>query len=180
VVAISEEGGGVYNPAGLNPHDVLRYKQEMGTVHGAPRTQPIANAELLEVDCDVLVPAAVASVITERNAGRIKARIIAEGANGPTTPAADRILQERGVFVIPDILCNAGGVTVSYFEWVQDRDAFFWSIDEINARLKRIMDNAFQDVLRFGEQHEVDMRLAATMLGVSRVAEATLTRGIYP
>jgi glutamate dehydrogenase/leucine dehydrogenase len=170
----------VYNPDGLNPADLLRYKQEMGTVVGAPRTRPISNAELLELDCDVLVPAAIASVINGSNAARVKAKIVAEGANGPTTPAADRILSERGIFVIPDILCNAGGVTVSYFEWVQDRDAYFWSIDEINARLKRIMVNAFQDVLRFSRQHEVNLRLAATMLGVNRVAEATLTRGIYP
>lgn len=180
VIAVSEEGGGVYSAEGLNLNDLLRYKQEMGTVVGAPRTQPISNADLLELECDILVPAAVASVINAGNAGRIRARIVAEGANGPTTPAADRVLAERGVFVIPDVLCNAGGVTVSYFEWVQDRDAFFWSIDEINARLRRIMVNAFQDVLRFSQQHDVGMRLAATMLGVSRVAEATTTRGIYP
>jgi len=180
IVAISEEGGGVYQPEGLNLADLVRYKQEMGSVVGAPRTQPLTNDELLEVDCDILVPAAVASVITERNAPRIKARIVAEGANGPTTPGGDRVLTERGIFVIPDILCNAGGVTVSYFEWVQDRDAYFWSADEINARLQRIMVGAFQDVLRFSEQHSVPLRVGATMLGVSRVAEAALTRGIYP
>ncbi len=126
------------------------------------------------------MPAALESVITERNAGRVKARIVAEAANGPTTPEADRILDERGVFVIPDILCNAGGVTVSYFEWVQDRDAFFWTAEEVNARLERIMVGAFNDVLRTGESSSVDMRLAAHMLAVSRVAEATTTRGIYP
>ncbi|HLH27042.1 MAG TPA: Glu/Leu/Phe/Val dehydrogenase [Chloroflexota bacterium] len=180
IVAISEEGGGVYNPDGLNPLDLMRYKQEMGSVVGAPRTRPISNEALLEVDCDVLVPAAVASVITERNAPRIKARLVAEGANGPTTPGGDRVLNERGIFVIPDILCNAGGVTVSYFEWVQDRDAFFWTAEEINSRLQRIMVSAFQDVLGFARQHDVPMRTAATMLGVSRVAEATVTRGIYP
>ena len=180
IVAISEEGGGVYQPDGLNLADLVRYKQEMGSVAGAPRTQPLTNDEVLEVDCDILVPAAVASVITERNAPRIKARIVAEGANGPTTPGGDRVLNERGIFVIPDILCNAGGVTVSYFEWVQDRDAYFWSADEINARLQRIMVGAFEDVLRFSEQHDVPPRVGATMLGVSRVAEAALTRGIYP
>ncbi len=180
VIAVSESRGGVYNPNGLNPSELLRYKQEMGTLAGAPRTQPISNADLLELECEVLVPAAAASVITAANAPRIKTRILAEGANGPTTPAADRILEEKGVFIIPDILCNAGGVTVSYFEWVQDRDAYFWTADEINARLHRIMVSAFQDVVRFAEHHQVDMRLAATMLGVSRVAEATLTRGIYP
>jgi glutamate dehydrogenase (NAD(P)+) len=180
IVAVSEETGGVYHPEGLNPADLLRYKQEMGSVVGAPRTQPLSNEEVLEVDCEVLVPAAVASVITERNATRIKARIVAEGANGPTTPAGDRVLQERGVFVVPDILCNAGGVTVSYFEWVQDRDAYFWSADEINGRLQRIIVGAFQDVLRFSQQHDVPLRVGATMLGVSRVAEASATRGIYP
>jgi glutamate dehydrogenase (NAD(P)+) len=180
IVAISEEGGGVYNPDGLNPADLVRYKQEMGSVVGAPRTQRVSNQEALELDCDILVPAAVASVITERNAPRIKARIIAEGANGPTTPGADRVLNERGVFIIPDILCNAGGVTVSYFEWVQDRDAYFWTDDEINARLQQIMVGAFRDVVRFSEQHDVPLRIGATMLGVSRVAEATVTRGIYP
>jgi glutamate dehydrogenase (NAD(P)+) len=180
IVAVSEETGGVYHPEGLNPADLLRYKQEMGSVVGAPRTQPLSNEEVLEVDCEVLVPAAVASVITERNATRIKARIVAEGANGPTTPAGDRVLQERGVFVVPDILCNAGGATVSYFEWVQDRDAYFWSADEINGRLQRIIVGAFQDVLRFSQQHDVPLRVGATMLGVSRVAEASATRGIYP
>src|SRR5581483_4748440 len=180
IVAVSEEGGGVYTPDGLNPADLLRYKQEMGSVAGAPRTQPISNADLLEVDCDILVPAAVASVITERNAPRIKARLVAEGANGPTTPGGDRVLNERNVFVVPDILCNAGGVTVSYFEWVQDRDAFFWTADEINARLQRIMVTAFEDVVHFSEQHGVSLRVGATMLGMSRVAEATVTRGIYP
>jgi glutamate dehydrogenase (NAD(P)+) len=180
IVAVSEEAGGVYNPEGLIPADLVRYKQEMGSVVGAPRTKRISNEEVLEVDCDILVPAAVASVITERNAPRIKARIVAEGANGPTTPGGDRVLNERGIFVIPDILCNAGGVTVSYFEWVQDRDAYFWTADEINARLQRIMVGAFEDVLRFSQQHEVPLRIGATMLGVSRVAEATLTRGIYP
>ena len=149
-------------------------------VVGAPSSEPLSNADLLEVDCEVLVPAALESVITERNAGRIKARIVAEAANGPTTPEADRVLAERGVFVIPDILCNAGGVTVSYFEWVQDRDAFFWSLEEINTRLERVMVNAFHAVLRTHQEHDVDMRLAAHMLAVSRVAEATMTRGIYP
>ncbi|HZS01004.1 MAG TPA: Glu/Leu/Phe/Val dehydrogenase [Chloroflexota bacterium] len=180
IVAVSEEAGGVYNPDGLNPAELLRYKQEMGSVVGAPRTRPLSNEEVLEVDCDILVPAAVASVITERNAARIKARIVAEGANGPTTPGGDRVLNERGVFVVPDILCNAGGVTVSYFEWVQDRDAFFWTADEINARLQRIMVTAFEDVVHFSEQHGVSLRVGATMLGMSRVAEATVTRGIYP
>ncbi len=180
IIAVSDSRGGAFNADGLNPADLRRYKQETGSVVGAPRTEPIGNAALLELECEVLVPAALESVITERNAGRVKARIVAEAANGPTTPEADRILDERGVFVIPDILCNAGGVTVSYFEWVQDRDAFFWTAEEVNARLERIMVGAFNDVLRTGESSSVDMRLAAHMLAVSRVAEATTTRGIYP
>jgi len=180
IIAVSDSRGGVFNANGLNPADLLRYKQETGSVVGAPRTQPIGNAELLELECEILVPAALESVITERNASRVKARIVAEAANGPTTPEADRILDERGVFVIPDILCNAGGVTVSYFEWVQDRDAFFWTGEEVNARLQRVMVGAFNDVLRTQQSASVDMRLAAQMLAVSRVAEATTTRGIYP
>ncbi|HLI26226.1 MAG TPA: Glu/Leu/Phe/Val dehydrogenase [Chloroflexota bacterium] len=180
IIAVSDSRGGVFAPEGLNPVEVARYKQETGTVVGAPRTRPIRNAELLELECEVLIPAALESVITEENAPRVKARIVAEGANGPTTPEADRILHERGVLVVPDILCNAGGVTVSYFEWVQDRDAFFWTAEEIYSRLERVMVAAFADVLRVREQHGVDMRLAAQMLAVSRVAEATLTRGIYP
>jgi glutamate dehydrogenase (NAD(P)+) len=180
IIAVSEEDGGVYNPNGLNPGDLRRYKQEMGSVAGTPRSQPLSNAELFDSECDVLIPAALGSVITERNAGRIKAQLVAEAANGPTTPEADRILAERGVFIIPDVLCNAGGVTVSYFEWVQDRDAYFWSEDEINARLQRVMTRAFEDVLHTSHQQGVSMRLAAQMLAVSRVAEATRVRGIYP
>src|SRR5439155_13133208 len=126
------------------------------------------------------VPAALELVITAENAPRVKARIIAEGANGPTSPEADRVLHERGALVIPDILANAGGVTVSYFEWVQDREEFFWSLEEINSRLKRIITRAFDDVLRTSREHGVDLRQAAYMLAVSRVAEATVTRGIYP
>jgi glutamate dehydrogenase (NAD(P)+) len=180
IVAVCEEDGGVYDPAGLDPAALLLHRREHGSVAGAPHTQPLSNVDLFAVDCDVLVPAAMENALTERNAGQVKARIVAEGANGPTTPEADRILAERGVFVIPDVLCNAGGVTVSYFEWVQDRDAFFWTVDEVNARLRRIMVGAFQDVLRTSQAHGVDLRVAAQMLGVSRVAEAVRVRGIYP
>jgi len=180
VVAVSDSRGGVFNGDGLDLAVVTRHKQERGSVVGAPRTRPVSNAELLEVECDILVPAALEGMITEANAPRIRARIVAEAANGPTSPAADDLLHERGVLVIPDIVCNAGGVTVSYFEWVQDREEFFWTIDEINARLRRVMVRSFEDVRRTAVEHAVDMRLAAYMLAVSRVAEATLTRGIYP
>jgi glutamate dehydrogenase (NAD(P)+) len=180
VVAVSDSRGGVFDAEGLDLPLVTRHKQETGSVIGTPRTRPVSNEELLELECDVLIPAALEGVITERNAPRVHARLIAEAANGPTSPEADDILRERGIVVIPDILCNAGGVTVSYFEWVQDREEFFWSIDEINARLRRIMVRAFEDVQRTAVEHDIDLRLAAYMLSVSRVAEATITRGFYP
>ena len=180
VIAVSDSHGGIFNGDGLDLPLVTRHKQETGSVVGTPRTRPISNQELLELECDILVPAALEGAITERNAPRVHARIVAEAANGPTSPEADDIFRERGIMVIPDILCNAGGVTVSYFEWVQDREEFFWSIDEINARLRRIMVRAFDDVHRTAVEHDIDLRLAAYMLSVSRVAEATLTRGFYP
>jgi glutamate dehydrogenase (NAD(P)+) len=180
VVAVSDSRGGVFDGDGLDLPLVTRHKQETGSVIGAPRTRAVSNEELLELECDILVPAALEGVISERNAPHIRARIIAEAANGPTNPEADDILRRRNVVVIPDILCNAGGVTVSYFEWVQDREEFFWSLDEINARLRRIMVRAYDDVQRTATEHDIDLRLAAYMLAVSRVAEATMTRGIYP
>jgi glutamate dehydrogenase (NAD(P)+) len=180
VVAVSDSRGGVLHNDGLDLNLVTRHKQETGSVVGTPRTRPISHADLLALECDVLVPAALEGVFTAQNAGQVKARIVAEAANGPTTPEADEVFRERGIMVIPDILCNAGGVTVSYFEWVQDREEFFWAIDEINARLRRVMVRAFEDVYRTSIEHAVDMRLAAYMQAVSRVAEATLTRGIYP
>jgi glutamate dehydrogenase (NAD(P)+) len=180
VIAVSDSRGGVFQGDGLDLPLVTRHKQETGSVIGAPRTRPVSNDELFELDCDILIPAALEGVITERNAPRVRARIVAEAANGPTSPQADDILHERGIMVIPDILCNAGGVTVSYFEWVQDREEFFWSIDEINARLRRVMVRSFEDVHRTAVEHDIDLRLAAYMQSVSRVAEATLTRGFYP
>ena len=180
VIGVSDSRGGVFSGDGLDLALVTRHKQETGSVIGAPRTRPISNDELLELDCDILIPAALEGVITKRNAPRVQARIVAKAANGPTSPEADDILHERGIMVIPDILCNAGGVTVSYFEWVQDREEFFWSIDEINARLRRIMVRSFEDVHRTATEHDIGLRLAAYMLSVSRVAEATLTRGFYP
>jgi|SRR5579884_3281952 glutamate dehydrogenase (NAD(P)+) len=180
IVAISDSSGGIYSRTGIDVAALKRHKQESGSVLGLPRTERISNEELLELECEVLVPAALEGVLTAENAPRVKARIIAEGANGPTTPDADRVFHERGILLIPDILCNAGGVTVSYFEWVQDREEFFWSLEEINSRLKRIMTRAFDDVLRMAREHGTNLRRAAYMLAVSRVAEATTTRGLYP
>ncbi|MBI4493751.1 MAG: hypothetical protein HY690_13245 [Chloroflexi bacterium] len=180
IVAITDVRGGVFRGDGLNPQALHRYAQETGGVAGAPGTEPIDNAELLQLECEVLVPAALEGQITAANAAAVRARLLAEAANGPTTPDADPILQERGVMVIPDILCNAGGVTVSYFEWVQNREAFFWTLDEINAHLRRIMLRAFGDVWRLAAEHEIEPRLAANVLAIGRVAEATHIRGLYP
>ena len=180
IVAVSDSTGGIHNPAGLDPASVGAWKQEHGTVVGFPASDEINNQEILEIDCDILVPAALENQITKHNAANVKARIVAEAANGPTTPEADAILHDRGVFLIPDILCNAGGVTVSYFEWVQDMQSFFWTEERINESLKEIMDRAFQAVHAMSERHEVDMRTAAYMVAVARVAEATMLRGLYP
>jgi len=180
IVAANDTGGGIYNPKGFDPNEVLRHKQETGSVAGFPDTDSVTNEELLELECDVLVPAALENAITGKNADRIKAKIITEAANGPTAPEADRILESKGVLVIPDILANAGGVTVSYFEWVQDIQAFFWSEDQINSRLKEIMINSFRDVLSTSLEKKISMRLAAQVLAIGRVAEANDTRGLYP
>jgi glutamate dehydrogenase (NAD(P)+) len=180
IVAVSDSTGGIYNAAGLDPARVNAWKKEHATVVGFPGSTEISNEELLEIECDILVPAALENQITAVNAPRIKAKIVAEAANGPTTPEADQILFERGIFLIPDILCNAGGVTVSYFEWVQDMQSFFWTEDRINESLKGIMDRAFESVYEMAERNEVDMRTAAYMVAVSRVAEATTLRGLYP
>jgi glutamate dehydrogenase/leucine dehydrogenase len=180
IVAVSDSSGGVHRPEGLDLAALRRQKEESGSVVGVPHARQVTNEELLELDCEILVPAALEGVLTADNAPRVQARIVAEGANGPTTPEADALFHERGVLLIPDILCNAGGVTVSYFEWVQDREEFFWSLEEINSRLKRIMTRAFDDVLWATREHGMDMRQAAYTVAVSRVAEATLTRGLYP
>jgi glutamate dehydrogenase (NAD(P)+) len=180
VIAVSDSRGGIYSPKGLNVEDVMRHKAETGMVAGYPGTDEITNEELLGLDCEVLVPAALENQITGENADHIEARVIAEGANGPTTPEADDILFDKGAFVIPDILANAGGVTVSYFEWVQGLQSFFWSEDEVNANLEKIMVKAFQDVLAISQRREVNMRIAAYILAIDRVATATLLRGIYP
>ena len=180
IIAVSDTSGGIHDARGLDPARVDAYKKEHGTVSGYPSADRVTNTELLELDCEVLIPAAIENQIGEHNAPHIKAKIVAEAANGPTSPEADRILHDRGVFLIPDILCNAGGVTVSYFEWVQDLQNLFWREATINARLKEIMVKSFNDVLEMAKRQKVDMRTAAYMVAVSRVAEATLTRGIYP
>ena len=180
IVAVSDVQGGVYNPRGLSPTGLAAHNADVGTVVGFEGGESITNAELLECDCDVLIPAALEGQITEENANRVRAEIVIEAANGPTTPEADSILEDRGVLVVPDILANSGGVTVSYFEWVQDLQAYFWDEDEVNAKLRRIMERAYVDVLRTTEERKVAMRTAATILGVSRVAEAHTTRGLFP
>jgi glutamate dehydrogenase (NAD(P)+) len=180
IVAVSDSSGGIYNAKGLDPQRVSAWKREHGTVVGFPGADAVSNTEILELDCEILVPAALENQITEHNAPSIKAKIVAEAANGPTTPEADQILYDRGVFVIPDILCNAGGVTVSYFEWVQDMQSFFWTESRINESLHEIMDRAFESVHAMSERHSVHMRTAAYMVAVARVAEATTLRGLYP
>src|SRR6266566_282889 len=180
IVAVSDTRGGIYNEAGLDPASILRFKQERGSVIGFPGAQTISVQDVLEVPCDILIPAATEGVITAANAARVQARIIAEAANGPTTPEADAILFSQGALVIPDILANAGGVTVSYFEWVQDLQSFFWGVEEITQKLEVIMNRAFNAVAEKADQFSCDMRLAANMLAIARVAEATQIRGIYP
>jgi glutamate dehydrogenase (NAD(P)+) len=180
VVAVSDSTGGIHEPSGLDIAKVAAWKAEHGTVQGFPGATDVSNATVLEADCDILIPAALENQITERNAGKVKARIVAEAANGPTTPEADAILFANGVFQIPDILCNAGGVTVSYFEWVQDLNRDFWDETEVNSKLKGIMVKAFKDVLSMSLRENVNMRTAAYLLAVQRVADATAMRGLYP
>ena len=180
VVAVSEDYGGIYNPLGLSVKKLIEYRAREGTLKGFPGAELIPNEDLLKIDCDVLVPAALENQISSHNAADIKAKLIVEGANGPTTPEADEILRKRGVILVPDILANAGGVTVSYFEWVQDLQSFFWSEHEINARLESIMTRSFKEVLAIRDEKKVDMRMAAYLLAVNRVAVATADRGIYP
>ena len=179
IIGVADINGGVFNPNGLDLPALLEYMKESKTVKGFPGGEGIGTMEILEQDCEVLLPAATESVITSRNANRIKARILTEGANSPTSAPADDILFDRGVFVIPDILANAGGVTVSYFEWVQDRQGYFWPEGMVNERLKHIQVAAFNDVVRYGEKHNVNNRIAAYMLAIDRVAFTLKLRGIY-
>ena len=179
IVAISDRSGGLYNPSGVNVNEAVAWVKQHKALEGFSGGEHITNDELLTLEVDVLVPAALENVITSKNAGSIRAKIICEGANGPTTAGADSILDEKGIFVIPDILANAGGVTVSYFEWVQDRGGYFWSEDVVNNRLEEIMCRSFHDVLGLARQHKVNLRTAAYMLSISRVATVHRLRGIY-
>ena len=180
IVALSDSTSGVYNPDGIDVVAALDHKREAGTLAGLDGADEITNEELLLVDCEVLAPCALEQVITGENADRVKASIVCEGANGPTTPEADQILDDRGVLVLPDVLANAGGVVVSYFEWVQGLQEYFWSEGEVNAKLNDIMTRAFQETWRLHEERSMSMRDAAYALAVGRVAEATVTRGLYP
>ena len=180
VVAVSDSGGGIHAADGMDVTRVSAWKREHGAVQGFPGARDVSNAEVLETDCDILIPAALENQITERNAANIKARVVAEAANGPTTPEADEQLHRQGVFMIPDILCNAGGVTVSYFEWVQDLNRDHWTETEVNAKLHSIMTRSFAETLEIAEREQVDMRTAAYLLAVQRVADATAMRGLYP
>jgi glutamate dehydrogenase (NAD(P)+) len=180
VVAVSDVRGGLFNADGLDVPAVIEYRRRVGTVVGFPEAEPITNAELLELPCEILIPAALDSQITGENAARVQARVVVEGANGPTTPEGDRTLRDAGVFVVPDILANSAGVIVSYFEWVQDLQAFFWTESEVNQKLEQILVLSFRDVLAYAQERGIDMRAGALMLGVDRVAQATRLRGIYP
>jgi glutamate dehydrogenase (NAD(P)+) len=180
VVAVSDVEGGLYRERGLDPEAINRHKRESVSVVGFPGADEITNDELLEVECDVLVPAAIEGVVTVKNADNVRARVVCEAANGPVTFEADKILTDRGIFVVPDILANAGGVTVSYFEWVQDIQAFFWTEEEVNDRLRLIMQNAFDEVYGMATEKGLTMRQAAHWIGVGRVVEAHLTRGLFP
>ena len=179
VIGIGEFDGALFNATGIDISELLEWKARKGTIHGFPGAEAADKDELILRPCDVLIPAATENVITSLNAERIQARILVEGANGPTTVKADKILEAKGIFVVPDILANAGGVTTSYFEWVQDRMGYFWTEDEVNQRLERIMVDSFNDVLHYAVAHEVNNRIAAYMLAIDRVAYTTKQRGMY-
>jgi glutamate dehydrogenase (NAD(P)+) len=179
IVGIAEKEGGLYNPNGIDIHQLSEYKYRNGSTLGFRGAEAMPTEELLVSECDVLIPAATENVITSRNADRIKARVVVEGANGPTTAVADEILAEKRIFVVPDILANAGGVTASYFEWVQDRQGYFWKEAIVNEQLETILRDSFDDVVRYAEAHNVNNRIAAYMLAIDRVAFTIKQRGIY-
>jgi len=179
IIGIIELDGSLYNKGGIDVDALWEYRYRQGTIQDFPGAEKMDSAELMVSDCDILIPAATENVITSRNAGQVKARILCEGANGPTTAAADELLAEKKVFVIPDILANAGGVTVSYFEWVQDRQGYFWKESVVNEQLEHIMRSSFEDVVRYAETHDVNNRIAAYMLAIDRVAYTIRQRGIY-
>jgi glutamate dehydrogenase (NAD(P)+) len=179
VIAISDVNSGIYNPDGIDIPAALKHLNATRSFEEFPGVERVSNKALLEIECDVLVPAATENQITSENADRIKCKILAEGANGPTTAAADKVLHDKGVFVIPDILANAGGVTVSYFEWVQDRMGYFWKEEVVIERLQDVMVASFNELVKYADRHEVDTRTAAYMLAIDRVAYDTRMRGIY-
>ena len=180
IIAISDVSACLYSKKGLNPFDIDAYFKQNKTICGYSKAEELPREQIFGLGCDILIPAALENQITKQNAGGIQAKIVAEGANAPTTPEADEILKENKIFVIPDVLANAGGVTVSYFEWVQGNLSYFWTKREVNLKLRDIMEKAFYETYKFSNEHKVDMRTAASMLAVSRVAEATSLRGIYP
>jgi len=180
VVAVSDSQGGVYNPDGIDVPSALAHKQERGTLAGLANAEAVTNEELVELPCDIFAPCALEQVVTEENADRVKAQVICEGANGPVTPTADAILEDRGVLVLPDVLANAGGVVVSYFEWVQGLQEYFWREDEVNAKLHDIVARAFEEAWQTRDTYDTSLRMASYGLAVQRVAEATTTRGLYP
>jgi glutamate dehydrogenase (NAD(P)+) len=180
IVAVSDSSGAIHNATGLDIERLISHKKSTGSVTGFSGASAISADEVLEVPCVVLVPAALENQVTSENAGRVQARLVLEAANGPLTPDADIVLERRGITVVPDVLANAGGVTVSYFEWVQDLQSFFWDEDEINARLEKVMHRAFTEVWETSKQQGVSLRQGAYVLAIQRVAEATTDRGIYP
>ena len=180
IVAVSDTKGGITNPDGLNPHAVDEHKRKTGSVVGFPGSKPITNDEILTMKCDVLIPAALENQLSAKNADKVQAKIVAEAANGPTLPEADTILFQKGITVLPDILANAGGVTVSYFEWAQDLQGFFWTLDEVNQRLERVMVGSYADMRKQAKAHSVHNRTGAYLLAIQRVVDAIRIRGIYP
>jgi glutamate dehydrogenase/leucine dehydrogenase len=180
VIAASDSRASIYNKNGLDIPKLIMHKEKTGQVLGFPGAEEIRSQELLALKCDILIPAALENAIDGDNASRVKAKIVGEAANGPVMPEGDRVLEEKGIFLIPDILCNAGGVTVSYFEWVQDEQHLFWEAQDVYNRLERVMHSAFAEVLKIKVENKVSMRTAANMLGIGRVAEATRLRGLYP